>query len=114
VGCAPLTDWVRFNDNWYLVPDETVVRKYGNPTGTGVARFAEVFGGCRPLLRAGCRVLTKSFLSSSNFSYVACAPTTEVGAITPQPHPTKTATPPRRQDAIGSAVASRVCPTSQA
>jgi hypothetical protein len=37
--------WVRFKDEWYEVPDEAVVRQYGNPTGGGVVWFAEVFGG---------------------------------------------------------------------
>jgi hypothetical protein len=37
--------WVRFKGEWYEVPDEAVVRQYGNPTGSGVVWFAEVFGG---------------------------------------------------------------------
>jgi hypothetical protein len=37
--------WVRFKGEWYEVPDEAVVRKYGNPTGGGVVWFVEVFGG---------------------------------------------------------------------
>ena len=37
--------WVLFKGDWYEVPDEAVVRQYGNPTGSGVVWFAEVFGG---------------------------------------------------------------------
>ena len=35
----------RFKGEWYEVPDEAVVRQNGNPTGSGVVWFAEVFGG---------------------------------------------------------------------
>ncbi len=37
--------WVRFKGEWYEVPDEAVVRNYGDPTSGGVVWSVEVFGG---------------------------------------------------------------------
>ena len=47
--------WVRFKDEWYEVPDEAVVRQYGN-WWRGLVRRSIWWAG-RPLLRASCGVL---------------------------------------------------------
>jgi hypothetical protein len=45
--------WVRFKDEWYEVPDEAVVREYGNPTGSGVVWSPKYLVGGRSA--ASCR-----------------------------------------------------------
>jgi hypothetical protein len=49
--------WVRFRDQWFKVPDHAVRRKFGNPTGSGVAWFIDVLG--TPVIN--CFVPTQEF-----------------------------------------------------
>jgi hypothetical protein len=36
--------WIHFRDRWFLVPDIAVVRRFGNPTGSGIASFVNFQG----------------------------------------------------------------------